>query len=101
MDEGLVTLDDPEVVEKYCPELKDLPILESIDENGKESTRPKKNRITLRMLLAHTAGKFPSDPVALTERILLIAQASLTPSPRPSTSRTSRLTSTRVSSSPA
>lgn len=60
IDEGILSLDDPDVVEKYCPELAKIPILESIQEDGKEITREKKNRITLRMLLAHTAGKrFP------------------------------------------
>lgn len=57
VDEGILSLDDPDIVEKYCPELAKVPILERIEEDGKEITREKKNRITLRMLLAHTAGK--------------------------------------------
>lgn len=55
-DEDILSLDDPDVVEKYCPELAMIPILERIDEDGKEITRQNENRITLWMPLAHAAG---------------------------------------------
>lgn len=56
VEEGRISLDDPKQVEAACPELKSIPILQDVDENGKITLVPKKNPITLRMLLTHTAG---------------------------------------------
>jgi methyl acetate hydrolase len=50
-------MDDPDVVDKYCPELAKLPILEGYTEDGKEILTKAKNRITLKMLLTHTSGE--------------------------------------------
>ncbi|KAJ5701437.1 hypothetical protein N7488_008985 [Penicillium malachiteum] len=51
VEQGLISLDDAEAVERYCPELKDVGVLQ---DDGK--LVPKKRGITLRMLLTHTAG---------------------------------------------
>ncbi|CRK28902.1 hypothetical protein BN1708_015380, partial [Verticillium longisporum] len=51
VEQGLLSLDDGEQIENLCPELKDLKVLRS---DG--VLEEKKNRITLRMLLSHTAG---------------------------------------------
>ncbi len=57
VEQGKLALDDADLVEKHCPELKHVKIIRGIDKNGKAETVDKKNRITLRMLLNHT-GKF-------------------------------------------
>lgn len=57
VDRGLISMDDPDVVDKYCPELAKLPILEGYTEDGKEILSKPKNRITLKMLLTHTSGQ--------------------------------------------
>lgn len=54
VEQGRLALDDADLVERYCPELKSIRILKGIDDNGKAETVAKKNRITLRMLLNHT-----------------------------------------------
>lgn len=54
VEQGKLALDDADLVEKHCPELKHVKIIKGIDENGKAETVEKKNRITLRMLLNHT-----------------------------------------------
>jgi len=54
VEQGKLGLDDADLVESYCPELKHVRILKSISEDGKAETVEKKNRITLRMLLIHT-----------------------------------------------
>ncbi len=54
VEQGKLGLDDADLVESYCPELKHVRILKSISEDGKAETVEKKNRITLRMLLSHT-----------------------------------------------
>lgn len=56
-EEGKITdLDDADLVEKLCPELKSMKILKSVDANGKPEFVGKKNRITLRQLLTHTGN---------------------------------------------
>ncbi|TPX19810.1 hypothetical protein DIZ76_017602 [Coccidioides immitis] len=51
VEQGKLALDDAELVEKVCPELKDVQVLQ------KDGTLvPKTKGITLRMLLSHTAG---------------------------------------------
>ena len=54
VEQGRLALDDVKLVERYCPELKHVRILEKVTEDGKAETVPKKNGITLRMLLSHT-----------------------------------------------
>ena len=54
IEQGKLALDDPGLVEKICPELKDIKILKDVDAQGKPTFVDKKNRITLKMLLTHT-----------------------------------------------
>ncbi|KUJ12952.1 beta-lactamase/transpeptidase-like protein [Mollisia scopiformis] len=56
VERGVLGLDDGEQVEKLCPELKRAKILKGFDENDRPILVEKKNKITLRMLLSHTAG---------------------------------------------
>lgn len=49
--QGVLKLDDGEHLETLCPEFKDLKVLQP---DG--TLEEKKNKITLRMLLTHTAG---------------------------------------------
>lgn len=56
VEKGLISLDDPSLVEKHCSELWAMPILEGYTDEGPEITRPRKNPITLRHLLTHTSG---------------------------------------------
>ncbi|KAL1959935.1 hypothetical protein VTO42DRAFT_603 [Malbranchea cinnamomea] len=51
VEKGILSLDDADQVEKLAPELKDMKVLK--DDGTLED---KKKRITLRMLLSHTAG---------------------------------------------
>jgi len=50
VEQGKLALDDGDLVEKLAPELKEVQVFD-----GKQS-HPKDRQITLRMLLAHTAG---------------------------------------------
>lgn len=54
VEQGKLALDDADLVEKICPELKDVKILQDVDAKGKPTLVEKKNRITLKMLLTHT-----------------------------------------------
>ena len=54
VEQGKLALDDADLVEKICPELKDVKILKDVDAKGKPTFVEKKNRITLKMLLTHT-----------------------------------------------
>ncbi|RDL39351.1 Beta-lactamase protein [Venustampulla echinocandica] len=57
IEQGKFSLDDADVVEKLAPELKDIKILKGFEEKtGEPILVEKKNRITLRKLLTHTAG---------------------------------------------
>jgi CubicO group peptidase (beta-lactamase class C family) len=61
---GLVKFDDPALIEKHCPELVAMPILEGFDDNNKPITRPRTKPLTLRRLLTHTSGlAYGFDPV--------------------------------------
>jgi CubicO group peptidase (beta-lactamase class C family) len=51
VEKGILQLDDSAQVESFCPELKDVKVLQA---DGK--LMEKKRGITLRMLLSHTAG---------------------------------------------
>jgi methyl acetate hydrolase len=56
MDKGLISLDDPAVIDKYCPEIVSQPILKAIAEDGTEHTTDNNQKINLRHLLTHTSG---------------------------------------------
>ena len=53
-EQGKLLLDNPGLVDKVAPELKNVRILKRVDENGKPEYVDKTKRITLRMLLTHT-----------------------------------------------
>lgn len=61
VEQGKLALDDADLVEKICPEFKDMKILQDVDAKGKPTFVEKKNRITLKMLLTHTG--MMSDPI--------------------------------------
>ncbi|KAF2728806.1 beta-lactamase/transpeptidase-like protein [Polyplosphaeria fusca] len=51
VEKGMLSLDDGDQLEKLCPELKDIQVLQD-----DRKLVDKKRKITLRMLLSHTAG---------------------------------------------
>ncbi|RBR13216.1 hypothetical protein FVER53590_09904 [Fusarium verticillioides] len=55
VEQGKLRLDDADQIEAICPELRDVKVL-TRNENGKLDLVEKVRRITLRMLLTHTAG---------------------------------------------
>jgi CubicO group peptidase (beta-lactamase class C family) len=57
VEQGKLALDDVELVERICPELKEVKVLVE-DSNGNLKLVEKERGITLRMLLSHT-GNFP------------------------------------------
>ncbi|KAI4182823.1 MAG: hypothetical protein L6R41_005753 [Letrouitia leprolyta] len=56
VEQGLLALDDADQLEDICPELRTISILKNVDKCGNPEMIDKKHRITLRMLLTHTAG---------------------------------------------
>ncbi|KZP25102.1 beta-lactamase/transpeptidase-like protein [Athelia psychrophila] len=56
VERGLFSLDSPDDIARLLPELAAPEILTGFDAEGKPVKVPAKNRITLRHLLAHTAG---------------------------------------------
>lgn len=54
VEKGLIGLDDADKVEELVPELRDVKLIKKVD--GKLTLVEKTKRITLRMLLTHTAG---------------------------------------------
>ena len=56
VEQGKLALDDADLAERLCPELKLVKILRGFDENNKPILEEKTGRIKLRMLLNHTAG---------------------------------------------
>lgn len=56
VEKGLIGLDSADDVDKYAPELANIPILKQVNPDGTLLLVPKTKRITLRMLLNHTAG---------------------------------------------
>lgn len=57
VEQGKLRLDDSELIDELLPEIKNLPILKEVNkETGELVLVPRKNRITLRHLLTHTAG---------------------------------------------
>ncbi|WVQ66248.1 uncharacterized protein L199_004427 [Kwoniella botswanensis] len=56
VDQKVVSLDSAEDVEKYLPEITELQLLKGYDENDKPILASPKNKVTLRMLMSHSAG---------------------------------------------
>ncbi|ORY32011.1 beta-lactamase/transpeptidase-like protein [Naematelia encephala] len=56
VDKGVLSMDDPALIEKHCPELWQQPILEGYSETGEAITKPRQTPLTLRHLLTHTSG---------------------------------------------
>jgi CubicO group peptidase (beta-lactamase class C family) len=54
VEQGTLSLDDADLAEKLCPELKEVKILKGYGQDEKPILVEKKNRITLRKLLSHT-----------------------------------------------
>ena len=54
VEQGKLSLDDGDQVEKILPELKDLKVLKEMTPDGKPVLVEKEKKITLRMLLSHT-----------------------------------------------
>ena len=55
VEQGKLSLDDADLAERLCPELKLAKILKGFDSQNKPILEQKTKRITLRMLLSHTA----------------------------------------------
>jgi hypothetical protein len=58
VDQGLVSLDSEEDVEKYLPELGDLPVITGYNEDDTPILVKTDKKITLRMLMCHAAGEW-------------------------------------------
>jgi CubicO group peptidase (beta-lactamase class C family) len=56
VEKGVLSLDNSAQVEKFAPELYKLPLLTGFDQSDQPTYTERKNPITLRQLLAHTAG---------------------------------------------
>ncbi|CCH41968.1 hypothetical protein BN7_1507 [Wickerhamomyces ciferrii] len=56
VEKGVVDLDSSEQIEKYIPELKNLPIASNDEETNGLKLKPSTQKITLRHLLSHTSG---------------------------------------------
>lgn len=56
LEQGKLSLDDPELINKQLPELVKQPILTGFDADGKPQYKPRTKPITLRHLLTHTSG---------------------------------------------
>ncbi|TID23079.1 beta-lactamase family protein [Venturia nashicola] len=56
VEQGKIDLADENIVERLCPELKELDVLNGVDEHGRTKCVKKEKAITVRMLLSHTAG---------------------------------------------
>lgn len=56
VDRGLAALDDEALIEKYCPELGKLEIITGFDADDKPTFKPATKKITVRMLMSHSAG---------------------------------------------
>ncbi len=54
VERGQLSLDDPELVQRHCPELSELEVLNKEGEDGRGRGRGRGSTITLRMLLSHT-----------------------------------------------
>lgn len=57
MDQGLVSLDSVDDVAKHLPEIADIPLIKGYDSDGQAILEKPKNKVTLRMLMSHSAGE--------------------------------------------
>jgi methyl acetate hydrolase len=57
VDQGSVSLDSEEDIEKYLPEIGTLKVLEGYQEDDTPILVNAKTKVTLRMLMSHTAGE--------------------------------------------
>lgn len=58
VDKGLVDLDDPLEVEESLPEIGKIPLLKGYESDGTPILVKPENKVTVRMLMSHTAGKY-------------------------------------------
>ncbi|WWC73881.1 uncharacterized protein I206_107853 [Kwoniella pini CBS 10737] len=56
VDQHLVSLDSVEDVEKYLPEISECKVIKGYGEDDKPILEEPKNKVTLRMLMSHSAG---------------------------------------------
>jgi CubicO group peptidase (beta-lactamase class C family) len=56
IEKGVLSADDPSLIEKHLPELWSQPIITGLTEDNVAITQPRTQPITLRHLLTHTAG---------------------------------------------
>lgn len=56
VDQGVLSLDDPAIVDKHAPELAAMPVLTGFDDADKPILTPRTEALTLRRLLTHTSG---------------------------------------------
>jgi methyl acetate hydrolase len=61
VDRGVFSLDSEEDVEKYLPEVGKLQILTGYGDDDQPTYTTPKNKVTLRMLMSHSAG----EPICL------------------------------------
>ena len=61
-EQGKLSLDDADMIEKLAPELKEIRILKGVGEDSKAQYVDKAKRITLRMLLTHTGNDMALKP---------------------------------------
>ncbi|WWC66068.1 uncharacterized protein I303_108690 [Kwoniella dejecticola CBS 10117] len=56
IDQKLISLDSSEDIEKYLPEISELKVLKGYDGDDKAILEDPKHKVTLRMLMSHSAG---------------------------------------------
>lgn len=56
LEQGKLSLDDPELINEHLPELAKQQILAGFDDDGKPQYKPRTKPLTLRHLLTHTSG---------------------------------------------
>ncbi|WWC92598.1 uncharacterized protein L201_007557 [Kwoniella dendrophila CBS 6074] len=56
VDQKLVSLDSTDDIKKFLPEIDELEVLKGYDENDKPILEKPTNKVTLRMLMSHSAG---------------------------------------------
>lgn len=64
VDRGLVKLDSEADVEKHLPEIGQLQLLTGYGDDGQPTFKKPENKVTLRMLMSHSAGELIVDALA-------------------------------------